>query len=354
MKVPFYSTRYVNDQVKTLMYKAFDEVMESQYFTGGEQVEKFEKDFQTYIGSSNFITCANGTDALEIILRTWDIQAGDEVILPALSCQATLEPLLLLGAIPVFCDVLSQGLCIDPVEVEQKITSKTKAIIAVHLHGNWSDMKSLVSLANKYNVKLLEDCAQAHGLKFEDKHAGTWGDAGAFSFYPTKNLGALGEAGGMVFKDKLEGERARRLRNHGQKSKDVHIEVGRNSRMDTLQAAFLSVKLEFLDDWNFQRSQLAAYYRENLIGKVTFYSGTTTVWHQFVIGVSDREKVQEYLKEKGIGIAVHYPYLLPDFIGSEEFFPISAEAVKSMISLPLYPGLTTDEQEYVIKSLLGK
>ena len=351
MKIPFFNTDYIDSSLRALYHEALDQVIEGDLYAQGIAIHEFETDFSKYLSAENFVSCANGTDALEIIIEVLGLEHGDEIILPSFSCQASIEPFLKKGMLVKFVDI-KDDFTIDVRQLKNVITKHTRAVLCVHLFGNACEMDVLVDLARENNLYLIEDCAQAHGLRIGNKMAGTFGHASAFSFYPTKNLGALGEAGGMVFQKEIWAQKARELANHGQSEKNVHNQLGRNSRMDTLQAAFLRLKLPFLDQWNDQRLEIANRYFEELpIPKPKY-----TVAHQMVIQSSNRQKLTESLTKYGIGHSIHYPYTLPDISSltvkshTEEFI-FAVKAALQNVSLPCYPGLTDIQLDYIIDVL---
>lgn len=328
---------------------AIQKVINSSNFIGGNEVLKFEQNFSDFIGVKNVISCANGTDSLEILLKSYDIGFGDEVIIPALSWISTSEAVSSVGATPIFVDIEEDYYCIDTSLIENKITNKTKAIIPVHLYGQMADMPKIMRLANKYNLIVIEDCAQAHGAQLDGVKAGCWGDAGSFSFYPGKNLGAYGDAGAIVTNNNEIARKARMIANHGQLNKHNHLIEGRNSRMDSLQAAILNVKLEKLNIWNNKRNINAKLYENHINNKnITLpkiRSNSYHVFHLFVVKLLDRDRMFEILNDNGIQVSIHYPQILPllkcyiRMNYTESDFPIASNVVKQIISLPMYPEL---------------
>ena len=252
------------ESIKSEIDKSIKEVLVNTSFIGGEIVTEFETNFKKYIGVNYCISCANGTDSIEILLKALDIGKGDEVIVPAISWISTSEAVSSVGGKPVFVDIDPDYYTIDLNKIEKVITNKTKAIIPVHLYGQPVDMIKLMAIAKKHNLKVIEDCAQAHGAEFKSKKIGSFGDCASFSFYPGKNLGAYGDAGAMVTNDSKVAEKARMIANHGQKEKHKHIIEGRNSRMDSIHAAVLNVKLKYLDSWTSRRIEIALKYNSLL------------------------------------------------------------------------------------------
>ncbi|WPP51663.1 DegT/DnrJ/EryC1/StrS family aminotransferase [Catalinimonas niigatensis] len=337
----------------------FDEVVLKDTLLGGKAVISFEKDFASYQGRSHAISCANGTDALEIALRGLGIGAGDEVIVPANGWMSAAEAVCLLHAQPVFVDNHPDAYTLDPKRIEEKITSRTKAIIPIHLYGLPADMPEICALAQKHQLKVIEDCAQAHGASIGGKKVGNWGDIAAFSFYPTKNLGAIGDAGAMVTADSSLAEMCRQIASHGQITRNQHIRLGRNSRMDTLQAAVLQYKLGFLEDWNARRRALAARYTDALkvlpiqlpVEKADDYH----IYHLYVIQSERRDWLMDALGKLGVGTAIHYPQAVADMPVFSQYrqddTPVASKQARQLLSLPLYPELEDDEQGYVIECM---
>ncbi|MDH5365709.1 MAG: DegT/DnrJ/EryC1/StrS family aminotransferase [Cyclobacteriaceae bacterium] len=361
MNVPFVDLKDQYQLIKEEVDKAISSCLENTSFVGGEIIQKFETEFATFLNVKHCVGCGNGTDAIELALQVANIGKGDEVIVPAYSWISTSEAVSTVGAKPVFVDINPQYYTIDVSKIEEKITPLTKAIIPVHFYGLPVDMDGIMQLANKHNLIVIEDCAQAHGAEYKGKKVGTFGDLACFSFYPGKNLGAYGDAGAVVTNNKDLAEKVRMVANHGQNGKHNHIVEGRNSRMDTLQAAILSVKLRYLDKWTDQRIKNANLYIEKLkdIEVITpkLPENIKHVFHLFVIQVNDRDNVMKALKEKGIGFALHYPVALPflkpyihlGFTAND--YPVSHAFSQKLLSLPMYPELSEKQIEYVCESL---
>jgi dTDP-4-amino-4,6-dideoxygalactose transaminase len=331
-------------------------------FIGGQTIEKFEISFAEYLGIDHVIACANGTDAIEILLQSMGIGEGDEVLVPAISWISTAEAVTTVGATPVFVDIHPEYYVIDTDNIEAKITDKTKAIIPVHLYGQAAQMDKIMEIAKKHNLKVLEDCAQAHGATFNGKKVGTFGDAASFSFYPGKNLGAYGDAGGMVTNNSEVADKARMIANHGQRKKHDHQIEGRNSRMDGLQAAILNVKLKYLIGWTEGRQSVAKIYDSLLEGAdgITLpktHENVGHVFHLYVIQVDDRDEVMARLDKEGIGTAIHYPTPMPfmpayaRFSHTPKDFPVADRLSKRILSIPMFPELTESEIAYVCEQL---
>ncbi len=363
MQIEFVDLKKQYLSIKQEIDTAIQEVILNSAYVGGKEVNKFEENFAAYIGTKHCISCANGTDSIEIIFAALGIGKGDEVIVPAHSWISTSEAVSAIGATPIFIDTLPLKYTIDPSKIEASITSKTKAIMPVHLYGLPAEMDEIMAIAQKHKLIVIEDCAQAHGAEYKGKKVGTFGHAASFSFYPGKNLGAYGDAGGMVTNDNALAERTRMIANHGQKGKHNHIIEGRNSRLDGLQAAVLNVKLKYLNKWTNERIANAHYYMKCLkdsgivLPELPLYS--KHVFHLFVVQSYDRDFFMKQLNEKGIATAVHYPSILPllpaysKYKYTAEQFPISSKYQSKIVSLPMYAELTKEEIEYVSKSAIG-
>lgn len=351
--IPFVDLRLQYESIQAEIDQAVKEVFTQSQFIGGEPVRKFETEFAKLLGTNHCIGTGNGTDSLFLILKALGIGSGDEVITPAFSCIPSAECITLTGATPVFADVDDAFYTIDPIEVERKITSKTKAVIAVHLYGQAAPVSHLKSLCDKHKIFLIEDCAQAHLTKENNKFAGTFGIASAFSFYPTKNLGAYGDAGCVITNDNNLAEKIRRLANHGALRRDDHEMEGTNSRLDTLQAAILSKKLKHLQQWNAQRAEVAQHYitlfkNNNHIVAPAIRENSNHTFHIFAIRTTQRNALKKYLSDNGIETLIHYPEGLPFTKAyrhknySTKDFPVTASLQNEALSLPVYPGLTPD------------
>lgn len=363
MKVPFVDLKAQYASLKPELDAAISRVVADTAFIGGRHVAEFEKAFAKYVGVDHCVAVANGTDAIEIALRVIGIKPGDEVIVPANTFLATAEGVSNIGAVPVFADNDAATYNIDPEKVEAAITSKTKAILPVHLYGLPADMDSIMTIARRHGLKVLEDCAQAHGATHnEGRKCGTLGDAATFSFYPSKNLGAFGDGGAIVTKSEEHASNARLIANHGQAAKNRHTIVGRNSRMDGLQAAVLSVKLPHLDRWLKMRRANAAIYNELLGESGIALPGapdhSAHTYHLYVVQVPDRDSVQAKLTEAGVETGLHYPTPVPlmeaylDLGYSREDFPVAGSQMDRILSLPMYAELTREQIEHVCATLL--
>lgn len=343
----------MEESLKSRLKSRFSEVLETGIFSGGKEVETLERSISDFLQSNYSIACANGTDALELALRALEIGPGDEVIVPAMTWVSTAEAVVLVGAKPVFWDTDPNGLL--KMDWEKAVTPKTKAVIPVHLYGKMVDMNSLMAKAKQHHLFVIEDAAQAFGSFQDGKAAGTWGDVGCLSFYPTKNLGALGEAGMCLTQDPGLSERIKLLLNHGQPVRDQHELVGRNSRIDTLQAAFLNVMLEDFEANQKKRKSMAKLYFEALMGisGLTLPEGILADDHNahlFVVQTEPRDELKDFLKGKGIGTAIHYPAILPDMkpYQAKGDFHNARNLASQGISLPLNPYLKVEEVDFII------
>lgn len=360
-KIPIVDLKAQYRQIKKDIDLAIKSVIKDSSFIGGQgnpYVKKFEDEFAKYIGTRNCIGCANGTDAIEIALKTLGIGPGDEVIVPALSWFSTSEAVSNVGASPVFVDILPKRYTIDPNKLEKVINKKTKAIIPVHLYGLPADMDEIMKISQKHNLIVIEDCAQAHGAEYKGRKVGTFGLLATFSFFPSKNLGAYGDAGCITTNDDNLAKISRMIGNHGQVKKHEHKIEGRNSRLDGIQAAILSVKLSHIDEWNKQRINKAALYNKLLFKNNNVVlpeapSYSKHVYHIFGIQIENRDKIQNKLKENDIESSIHYPIALPFLdlykkIGFEKKdFPVAEKIVKKIISIPIYPELKKDQIKFI-------
>ncbi|MCU0460412.1 MAG: DegT/DnrJ/EryC1/StrS family aminotransferase [Bacteroidales bacterium] len=350
--------------IKNEIDKAVQDCISQSHFIKGEAVSRFENAFAEYVGSKHCVGCGNGTDALEIILKSLGIGPGDEVIVPALSWISTAESVNNVGAEPVFADVKLNTYTIDPEKLEKLISRRTKAIIPVHLYGLPAEMDEIMSFSAKHKLFVVEDCAQAHGAVYKGKKIGTFGIASAFSFFPTKNLGAYGDAGAIITDDIDISQKARKIANHGQLlTKHIHDLTGRNSRLDTIQAAVLEVKLKHLDKWNGDRIRLAKQYMLRLKELDNYSlpfipSERTHVFHLFAVRLERREDLISVFNKNGIGWSVHYPTPLPH-LGAYKYknhnygdFPVAEKICKEIISLPLFPELTEDQLNIICDTII--
>jgi len=363
MQVPFLDLKAINDPLRHDLEKVYQQVLDESHFIFGKQVQAFESAFALKTDVSHCVALGNCTDALYITLKMLGIEPGDEVIVPAMTWISDAAVVSQLGAIPVFVDVDDQGLLnIDL--LEDRLTQKTKAIIPVHLYGQMVNMKRLMSLADEYKLKVVEDCAQSHFACLDGKPAGSFGHAAVFSFYPTKNMGALGDAGCMVTSNEQLALACRKYANHGGLEKDSHEFVGVNSRMDTLQAAILLLKLDHIDNWSEERRQLASRYQMQLAKLEDLFlpkndGGSAHVFHIYAIRTEGRDQLKTYLSARGIQTQIHYPKALPFTSAYNHLnfqtkdFPIAYQLQEESLSLPIYPGLTDEKQAHIIASIQG-
>lgn len=357
MKIPFVDLHAQYLTIQDKIDTAIKNVITETAFIGGKYVQQFEKDFAEWMDTKHCIACGNGTDTMEIILKAWNIGKGDEVIIPAMTWISTAEAVSNVGAIPVFADTDPLYYTLDPALIKGKITSRTKAIIPVHLYGQCADMPAIMEIAGRHKLKVLEDCAQAHGAEIGEKKAGQWGDAASFSFYPGKNLGAYGDAGCITTDDNETALNCRMITNHGQKGKHNHIVIGRNSRMDGLQAAILSVKLKHLDAWNSRRAEIAAYLTQHLdqtkYKLPSIRENGKHVFHIYSVACNNRQLVMETLESKGIMSAIHYPNELPAIhvYKTSEEFANAHHIAKHHLSLPMFPELSAEQLSYIVDCL---
>ena len=362
MKIPFVDLQAQYQSVKVEIDKAIAEVIAETAFIGGKYVNEFEKQFAELYGVKHCISCANGTDSLYILMKMLGIGEGHEVITVANSWISSSETISQTGARPVFIDMDPAFYTIDETLIESKINEKTKAIIPVHIQGQMCNMDRIMEIADKYNIPVIEDCAQSHFSTYKNKRAGTMGIAGSFSFYPGKNLGAYGDAGCIITNDDKLAEDCKRYARHGALIKHQHTIEGINSRLDGLQAAILSAKLPHILQWTEMRQKNAAYYDLVLanIDEITLPTvrpHSTHTYHLYVVRVQRRDELAEYLKSKGIETAIHYPTPLP-FLEAYKYlghvnndFPVSEAYQHQILSLPMYPELTTEMMNYVSSTI---
>lgn len=362
MKVPFLDLKAPYRELQAEMDAAYQRVMENGWFILGEEVRAFEHEFAAWSGTKHCIGVGNGLDALHLILRACGIGAGDEVIVPANTFIATWLAVSYCGARPVPVEPHPRTYNLDPERLEAAITARTKAIMPVHLYGQPADMDPILAAAEKHGLKVIEDAAQAHGAQYKGRLSGGLGYAAGFSFYPGKNLGALGDAGAVVTNDDDLAERVRMFGNYGSKVKYHHDLKGYNSRLDEFQAAFLRAKLAHLDEWNRRRRQIASYYLQNLadlpgltVPHVPDWAAP--VWHIFPILHPERDRLQTHLKGKDVDTLIHYP--VPPHLAaayqergySKGDFPLSETIAATELSLPIGPHMDLDDAGYVVNTI---
>jgi len=364
MAVKFLDLTVPHAEVEAELTAAFHRVVARSSYVLGPEVEAFEQEFARYCGALHCVGVGNGCDALELALRALGIGPGDEVIVPATTFTASWFAVSRVGATPVPVEVTPDTYTLDPALIEAAITARTRAIMPVHLYGHPAESNRIRTIANEHGLVIVEDAAQAHGARDGERRAGSLGNAAAFSFYPGKNLGALGDAGAVVTNDDELAARLRRLRNYGSDVKYVHRDVAGNSRLDELQAAFLRVKLPHLDRWNAARRRLAARYAENLSGlgaRLTLpiqRPGTEHAWHLYVVQVSDREHVQSHLRALGVDTLVHYPIAVHrqeaySATHGSRRLPVAERLADTVLSLPMGPHLSESDVDEVCDALAG-
>lgn len=361
MKIPFVSFIPLEKQLNNELRDAFERVFNRSWYIDGIENQEFEQMFADYCGMRYCIGVGNGLDALMLILKAIGIGVGDEVIIPSNTYIATALAVTYVGAIPVFVEPDIRTFNIKPLLIEEKITSKTKAIIPVHLYGQACDMDPIMSIARKHRVRVIEDCAQAHGATYKGKKVGSFGDASGFSFYPGKNLGALGDAGAVVTNDVKIAEVVKSLGNYGSDYKYHHIYKGNNSRLDELQAAFLAAKLPYLEQMNADRRRIAKKYMDGIKNPKIMMpyvpEECVPVWHIYGVRCKERDALEKWLNDNNIGTNKHYPIPIhlqecyKDLHISKGSLPIAEEISNTEISLPMYYGMLDEEVEYVINRI---
>ena len=362
MNIPFVDLHRQYQRIKDEIDAAIAGVIQDSAYIGGPRVSQFETEFAEWLGIDHVVGCANGTDSIEMLLDALGIGAGDEVIVPALSWISTAEAVGTRGAKPVFVDI-DATYCIDPTKIESKITAKTKAIIPVHLYGCPANMPAIMDIAERHNLFVLEDCAQAHGAMINGQKVGTFGHCASFSFYPGKNLGAYGDAGGMATNDADIAQKVRMIANHGQPQKHTHLIEGRNSRMDGLHAAVLSVKLRHLDQWTEERITAATRYQELLADTDLTLpqtpEGFKHVFHLYVVQSEDRDGLAKKLDHAGVSTAIHYPTPMPAMAcygplqTPASDYAVATSACNRILSLPMFGEIRNEELNYVKNSAFG-
>jgi len=364
MKVSFLDLEVPYLELKVEIDAAYRRVLESGRYILGKEVEAFEKEFAAYCGAKHCVGVGNGLEALHLILRGYGIGPEDEVIVPANTYIATWLAVSHAGATPVPVEPDKRTYNIDPERIEEVITKRTRAVIAVHLYGQPANMDLINEIAQKHGLKVIEDAAQAHGARYKGRKVGILGDAAGFSFYPTKNLGAVGDGGAVVTNDDDLADKVQVLRDYGSRVKYENEVKGFNSRLDELQAAFLRVKLNYLDEWNDRRRRLAAAYLNKLTGIPDLTlphvpEWAAPVWHQFVIRHPERDNLQAYLKEHGIGTLIHYP-IPPHLSGAfsdmgygKDSFPVTEQIAKTCLSLPMGLHVQPVDLSYVVSVIDG-
>lgn len=361
--IPFLDLKAPYLELKQELDEAIARVVSSGWFIGGAEVDQFEADYAAYCGATHAVGVANGLDALHLALRAMDVGPGDEVIVPSNTYIATWLAVSQCGAVPVPVEPDACTYNIDPARIEDAITSRTKVILPVHLYGQPADMDPILAIARKYGLKVLEDGAQAHGARYKGQRLGAHGDMVAWSFYPGKNLGAMGDGGAVTTNDAQLAERIRILRNYGSRVKYVNEVQGYNSRLDPLQAAILRVKLAHLDEWNARRSAIASYYQQGLascsltLPRVPDWA--EPAWHLYVVLNPQRDELQKALADVGVGTLIHYP-IPPHLQGAyadlglgKGAFPIAEQIHCQVLSLPMSPSMTMEQASQVVAACRG-
>jgi dTDP-4-amino-4,6-dideoxygalactose transaminase len=362
MKIPFVSFELINKQIKAEILASFEQFFDNAWYVLGEQVKKFEQEYAAFNEVKYCVGVSNGLDALHIALITLGVGKGDEVIVPSNTYIATVLAVSYVGATPVFVEPDIKTYNIDPARIEAAITSKTKAVMPVHLYGQSCEMEAIMVIAQKHHLYVVEDNAQAHGAAYNNKLTGSWGNINGTSFYPGKNLGAFGEAGAITTNDEELAQKAMTLRNYGSQKKYYNDVIGFNMRLDECQAGFLSVKLKYLKEWTKQRKEIAGWYSEALKGiedliLPSVIENATHVYHIYIVRTKQRDQLQKYLADNGIGTFIHYP--IPphlqkayQFLGFKKGnFPIAEDIANTCLSLPIWPGMSQSEVNYIAEKI---
>ena len=357
--IKFLDLHKINERFRPQIDVSIKRVLDSGWYLLGREDEKFEKDFAQFCGTKHCIGCANGLDALNLIIKAYGFGPGDEIIAPANTYIASILAITQNGCTPVLVEPDINTYNINPDLIEEKITPKTKAIMVVHLYGQAVAMEKVWNIAKKYNLKVIEDSAQAHGAVYQGKRTGNLGDASGFSFYPGKNLGCLGDGGCVTTNDDELAAKVRAIRNYGSNVKYNNIYQGVNSRLDEVQAAILDIKYAFLDEDNEKRRQIADFYRKNiknpLITLPVAYDEKAHVWHIFAVRTQNRDKLQKYLEENGIQTLIHYPIPPHKQVCYKEWnnlsFPVTEKIHREILSIPISPVLSAAEVEKIVEVL---
>ena len=362
-QIPFLDLGAIYRELRQPIDEAVSRVLASGWYILGQEVKQFETEFAAYAGTSHCVGVSNGLDAMHLVLKAWDIGPGDEVIVPSNTYIATWLAVSYAGATPVPVEPDPGTFNLDPARVEAAITPRTKVILPVHLYGQTADIDAIADIARRHGLKVLEDAAQAHGAMLRGRKAGSLGDAAAWSFYPGKNLGAMGDAGGVTTNDAALAERVRVLANYGSAVKYHNTEKGFNCRLDEMQAAILRAKLPVLNEWNDRRRAIARLYLESIRAKDVVLprvlDGADPVWHLFVIRTPRRDELQRRLADAGIGTLIHYPIApfdqpaYADFASRRDEWPLAAQMAAEVLSLPMGPHLSLDDARTVAEVVSG-
>lgn len=355
--IKFLDLHKINERYRDELDARIKEILDSGWYLQGKQNEEFSKHFADFCGAKYALGVANGLDALNLIIKAYGFGPGDEIIVPANTYIATILAISENGCTPILVEPDIRTYGINPELIEEKITPRTKAIMVVHLYGQAVPMQKIWALADKYNLKVIEDAAQAHGAQYRERRAGNLGDAAGFSFYPGKNLGAMGDAGAVTTNDETLFNKIKAIANYGSDRKYHHIYKGVNSRLDELQAGILDVKLRYLEADNAKRREIARYYRDNiknpLITLPQAYDEAAHVWHVFVVRVKERERFQQYLNDNGIQTVIHYPTAPHKQEAYREYaalsLPVTEQIHREVISLPISPVMTEEEIKTVVQ-----
>ena len=360
-QIPFGDLKRHYASIKDDIDRAVFRVLESGWYILGKELQKFEKEFAEYVNAPFAVGVGSGTEALHLALVAAGVEPGDEVITVANTAVPTLSAISFAQATPVFVDIDPDSYCIDATKIEAAINANTRAIVPVHLYGHACDMPYILDIAEKYNLKIIEDCAQAHGAKISDQTVGTFGDYGCFSFYPSKNLGAFGDAGLVVTRNAGDAEKLIRLRNYGQSKRYYHDSLGFNSRLDEIQAAILSTQLNYLPQWTRRRQEIARLFYKNIANKSIFLprvkDSVEHVYHLFVVRHPRRNELRQHLSDHGVGTQIHYPVPCHlqqayEFLGVQPgALPVTERHAETVLSLPNYPELSDDEVLYICRIL---
>lgn len=359
MNIPFSTFEHMHKTIRDEMLKKFEQMYDTGWFIHGNECQLFEKEYSEYFGVKHCIGVGNGLDALYISLRALGIGNGDEVIVPGNTYIATALAVSYAGGIPVIVDPDSETYNMSVNGLKEALSDRTKAIIPVHLYGQAADMDEIMTFASQHGLYVVEDCAQAHGAKYKGKKVGTFGNVGCFSFYPGKNLGALGDGGAVICNDDGIADKIRALSNYGSREKYNHIYMGTNSRLDEIQSGFLRIKLKNLDSYNADRCRIANRYLSEInnpkIKLPKIGENRTHIWHVFAIMCDNRDELSEYLAQKGIGTVIHYPISIADQKAYEALklpkLPVSQKIAATELSLPMYVGMSDNEIDYVIDAV---
>lgn len=362
MKIPFLSFESSNQQIKAEILTSFEQFFDNAWYVLGEQIKRFEQEYAAFNKVKHCVGVSNGLDALQIALLTLGVGKGDEVIVPSNTYIATVLAVSYVGATPVFVEPDINTYNIDPIKIEAAITSKTKAIMPVHLYGQACEMEAIMAIAVKHNLFVVEDNAQSHGATYKGKLTGSWGNINGTSFYPGKNLGALGDAGAVTTNNAELARRAMTLRNYGSQKKYYNEVIGFNMRLDECQAGFLSIKLKYLKEWTVQRQEIAGWYHKALKGiddliLPSVAENATHVYHVYLVRTKHRDALQKYLADNGIGTLIHYP--IPPHLQKayshlgfkKGDFPVAEEIADTCLSLPIWPGMKREEVNIISDSL---